>query len=87
MSLGLCEAAPDLGINVYTVYGMSETCPVLILANLKPKMLLWEKDEQIKIRCKTGLPIPNVHIEIVDDKGKILPQDGDSTGEVVVRAP
>jgi fatty-acyl-CoA synthase len=87
LSRGLCKSALDLGINVFTGYGMSETCPVLTLANLKPRMLEWETDEQIGIRCRTGLPIPNAYLEIIDPDGKLLPHDEKSTGEVVVRTP
>ena len=84
---GLCKAALELGINIFTGYGMSETCPVLTLANLKPHMLEWELDKQVDIRCKTGLPVPNVNLEIVDPDGNPVPHDGNSTGEIVVRSP
>ena len=83
----MCKAALDLGINIYTGYGMSETCPVLTLANLKPHMLAWEEERQIEMRCRTGLPIPNVLLEIVDPEGNPMAHDGKSTGEVVVRSP
>jgi fatty-acyl-CoA synthase len=84
---GLCQAALDNGINVFSGYGMSETCPVLTLANLKPHMLELDNEKQAEIRCKTGLPIPNVNLEVVDSEGNPLPYDGKSTGEVVVRTP
>jgi fatty-acyl-CoA synthase len=84
---GLCKAALDLGINLFTGYGMSETCPVLTLANLKPHMLQWDTDRQIDTRCRTGLPIPLVNLEIVDPEGRPLPRDGQASGEVVVRTP
>jgi fatty-acyl-CoA synthase len=84
---GLCKAALDMGINLYTGYGMSETCPLLTIANLKPHMLEWEQDKQIEMRCRTGLPLPNVILEIMDTEGKPVPHDGKSTGEVVVRTP
>jgi fatty-acyl-CoA synthase len=84
---GLCKAALSLGINVYTGYGMSETCPLLTLAILKPEMLAWEREEQIKVRCRTGLPVPNVLLEVLDGQGRPQPHDGKSTGEIVVRAP
>jgi fatty-acyl-CoA synthase len=84
---GLCRKALDLGINLYTGYGMSETCPVLTLAHLKPHMLNWDLERQVDIRCRTGLPIPNVVLDIVDPDGKPLPHDGQATGEVVVRSP
>lgn len=87
LPLGLCKAAMALGINIYTGYGMSETCPVLTLANLKPHMLSWDNEKQAKIRCRTGLPLPNVQLRLVDFDGNDVPHDGKSTGEVVVRTP
>ncbi len=87
LSRGLCEQALKHGINLYTGYGMSETCPVLTLAMIKPSLMETEPDEQVAIRCKTGLPIPHVQLKIVDMEGKELPHDGKTAGEVVVRAP
>lgn len=84
---GLCRAAMDLGINLTSAYGMSETCPLLTAANMKPYMLDWDIDKQVTIRCRTGLAVPLVHLEIVDPEGKPVPHDGKATGEVVVRAP
>ncbi len=83
----LCRRGLEHGINIYVGYGMSETCPVLTIANLKPHMLDWDKDKQIEMRCRTGLPIANVDLRIVDASGNSMPHDGKSTGEVVVRAP
>jgi len=87
LSRGLCNEAMKHGINLYTGYGMSETCPLLSLAYIKPHMLAWTESEQIEIRCKTGLPAPGVEIEIVDMDGKRLAHDGQRAGEVIVRAP
>jgi len=87
LSKGLCRAALKHDINVYTGYGMSETCPILTLANIKPHMLEWDEDALVEIRCKTGLPLPNVLLEIIDLDGNPLPHDGKSAGEVVVRTP
>jgi fatty-acyl-CoA synthase len=84
---GLCKAALDLGINVYTGYGMSETCPLLSLAILKPHMMELDAETQIQMRCRTGLPVTNVLLEVWDANRNPMPHDGKSTGEVVVRAP
>ncbi|MFW6297125.1 MAG: fatty acid--CoA ligase [Desulfosalsimonas sp.] len=84
---GLCKEAMKLGINIWAAYGMSETCPLLTAASLKPYMLEWSEEEQIKMRCRTGRPAPGVYLQIWDAEGKPLPHDGQSTGEVVVRAP
>ena len=87
LSKGMCSQALQHGINIFTGYGMSETCPVLTLANFKPRMKEWNTDDQITVRCRTGLPINNVQLELLDPNGLPLPHDGKSTGEVVVRAP
>jgi len=87
LSRGLCNEAMKHGINLYTGYGMSETCPLLSLSSIRPHMLAWTESEQIEIRCKTGLPAPGVEIEIVDMDGKRLAHEGQRAGEVVVRAP
>ncbi len=83
----LCKAALDLGITLTSAYGMSETCPLLTAVNTKPHMLEWEIDRQIEVRCRAGLPVPMVNLKIIDSFGNVLPHDGKSTGEVVVRAP
>ncbi|SDP74271.1 fatty acid--CoA ligase [Desulforhopalus singaporensis] len=84
---GLCREALKHGINIYVAYGMSETCPLLTVANIKPKFKNKSEDELVELRCKTGLPVPNVNLEIIDYNGNPLPHDGKSAGEVVVRSP
>lgn len=87
LSKGLCKASLDNDINIFSAYGMSETCPLLTMANLKPEMLELGTDDQVKYRCRTGLPIPQVQLKVVDTNGNDVPRDGKTTGEVVVRAP
>ena len=84
---GLATAARDMGITVYTGYGMSETCPVISLATPKAHMADLDEERFLDIIVKTGLPIPLVEFEVVDAQGRALPHDGASTGEVVFRAP
>ena len=84
---GLAQAATQLGIQIFAGYGMSETCPLISLANLKPEMLGWDKEKQIDKLIATGLAVPLVYAKIVDPAGKDLPNDGETTGELVLRAP
>ncbi len=83
----LAKQARDRGIDIFTGYGMSETCPLLTLAHLKPHMLDWDEERQLEIRCKTGLSMPLVELRVVDEEMNDLPHDGKTPGEVVVRAP
>jgi fatty-acyl-CoA synthase len=87
LSHGLAKAALERGIDVFTGYGMSETCPVVSLAQLKPSAATASPQEQLRIRCKTGLPVPLVEVRVVDPEMRDLPHDGKATGEIVVRAP
>lgn len=87
LTRGLAKAARDLGITVYTGYGMSETCPVISLASPKTGMTDIDEDRLLDIIVKTGLPLPMVEFEIVDAEDSPLPHDGVTTGEVVFRAP
>jgi fatty-acyl-CoA synthase len=84
---GMCKAALDLGINIYTGYGMSETCPVLTVANLKPHMMEWDSERQLDYRLKTGFPLPLVDLRVEDESGRHVPRDGRTPGEIVVRTP
>ncbi len=87
LSKGLAKMAKDIGIEIYTGYGMSETCPIISLATLKPEMFDWDDDKKLDIVIKTGMPIPLVDIMTADADDKPLPHDGVSTGEVLLRAP
>jgi fatty-acyl-CoA synthase len=84
---GLAKLALDKGIDIFGGYGLSETCPVLSLAQLKPSMTELEEDTEIEYRTKAGVPIQLVDLRIVDEQMHDVPHDGKATGEVVVRAP
>jgi fatty-acyl-CoA synthase len=87
MSRTLCLEAMGRGIDVFTGYGMSETCPILTLAHLTPEMLERSPEEQAEIRCRTGRSLPLVDLRIVDVQMQEQPRDNATPGEIVVRAP
>ncbi len=87
LSKGLCAEALEHGINLFSAYGMSETCPLMTIAMPKPHMLEWGDEKLMDIRTRTGLPVPFVDLEIVDEVGTPLPHDGQNKGEIVVRSP
>lgn len=84
---GLAKAAMGFGIEVYAGYGMSETCPIISLAVPKPSMLEWDEEEKLDKLISTGLPVTFAQAKVIDAKGKALPHDGSSTGELLLRAP
>jgi len=83
----LAKAAMELGIQIWSAFGMSETCPLVTFAGLKSTMLDLDEEKKLDIYIKTGLPAPLVEVEVVDPAGKFLPHDGKSTGELVMRTP
>ena len=83
----MCQEALKRGIDMFTGYGMSETCPILSIAQLTPEMLALDDDAQSDIRIKTGRSMALVEIQVVDEGMHPLPHDGTHTGEIVVRSP
>lgn len=83
----MCKEALMRGIDMFTGYGMSETCPILSVSQLTPDMLKLDDDAQSDIRIKTGRPMGLVEMQIVNEQMEPLPRDGVSTGEIVVRSP
>lgn len=87
LSEGLAREALQRGIDVFGGYGMSETCPVLSLAQLRPALGELDEAGELRYRCKAGAPVPLVEIRTVDPDMNDVPADGQTSGEVVVRAP
>lgn len=81
----MCLAAMAKGIDIFSGYGMSETCPILTLAHVGTKDL--EGEAAAEIRCKTGRPVPLVQLRVVDEEMADVARDGVAVGEIVVRAP
>ncbi len=79
---GLAERALARGINLFSAYGLSETCPFLTVAHLDPN-----DEGRIDARLKTGRPAAMVEIRVVDEAMNDVPRDGKTVGEIVARAP
>jgi fatty-acyl-CoA synthase len=84
---GIASEASAKGMVVHAGYGMSETCPILCLSYLRDDVLKQPMQEQLATRIKTGTPVPMVNLKIVDASGNDVAHDGESLGEIVVRAP
>ena len=87
LPLPVARAAFERGIDLVGAYGMSETCPILTLSHLLPKMIGQDGLESLPYRCKAGRPIPFVQLRIVDANMNDVAHDGTSQGEVVARSP
>lgn len=86
----LCEAGLARGIDIYAAYGMSETCPLLSITQLRGDVLDAAENRgetEIAIRLAAGLPAALVELRVVDEAMNDVPHDGRSVGEVVARSP
>jgi len=87
LNRALYDAAKARGIQLTAAYGMSETCPLVSCAHLNEELLAGSEDERTTYRIKAGVPVPLVEAAIIDGNGHFLPADGESQGELVLRAP
>ena len=79
LSKSLQRRASELGIRLHAAYGMSESCPFLTVADLSST----DPDTQ----SQTGFSAPLVDLRVVTPDMHDVPNDGVTTGEIVVRAP
>jgi fatty-acyl-CoA synthase len=87
LSKSLARDAMRRGIDIFAGYGMSESGPILTIAQLREHELTGNPDEEVELRTKTGTPVPLVDLRVVDDAMRDVPHDGKTSGEIVVRAP
>jgi fatty-acyl-CoA synthase len=87
LNRSLYEAAKAKGIQLTAAYGMSETGPLVSVAHLNDELMAGTEDERISYRIKAGVPGMLVEAAVVDEQGNFLPADGESQGELVLRAP
>ena len=75
------------GIDVYTGYGQSESGPLLSSVHLNAAQMAEGLEAQVERRAAAGLPAPLVDLRIVNSDMSDVSHDGETRGEVVVRAP
>jgi fatty-acyl-CoA synthase len=80
------DVEAKLGCRCYGGYGLTETTPVLTQSFIKDHLTGLTDEERWRRQAMAGYPMPGVEIDIFDADDKPVAHDGQSVGEVVVRA-
>lgn len=76
------------GVNVLQIWGMTETCPLGVVATPTPSLAdLGEEAMDEAIWTRQGRLQFGIDLKIVDDDGADLPWDGEASGALLVRGP
>ena len=75
----------DYEVDVVHAWGMTETSPLGTLGTLPPHLIDADVDTRMNQKMKQGRPPFGVELRIVDDNGKELPRDGQTSGRLMVR--
>jgi len=75
------------GFTATSGYGMTETAPTTVRSFVKKTLVNLPKEKLDEVRVKTGLPIPGIEVEVIDDNGNPVPHDNETLGQIVVRGP
>ena len=74
----------DYEVDVVHAWGMTETSPLGTLGALPPHLVNADIDTRMEQKLKQGRPPFGVELKIVDDEGKVLPNDGETSGRLMV---
>lgn len=83
----LASRARELGMDLCAGWGMTEVYTKVGLQYLKPHMFTWPEDRKVDFLSRTGMAPPFVEQRVVDEDGRDVAKDGETVGEIVLRAP
>jgi len=83
----LARRARELGMDLCAGWGMTEVYTKVGLQYLKPHMFSWPEEKKVDFLSRTGMAPPFVEQRVVDEDGKDVAKDGETVGEIVLRAP
>lgn len=72
------------GVPLVQGWGMTETSPMCVLS-FPPRET--GPEGETPWRAKAGRPVPGMHVRIVDDEDRPLPEDGRAMGHLQLRGP
>jgi fatty-acyl-CoA synthase len=76
----------ELGWVVTQIYGLTETAPAISICEPRPEHAALSPDARATIKARQGVElITSGELRVVDDKGREVPADGTTAGEIVAR--
>jgi fatty-acyl-CoA synthase len=87
LTSAMASEAQSHGIRILGGYGMSETCPIVAIAHVKPPCAGLDEEAKRDVVTRTGFPLPLVQAAVLDPDGRELPAGRDHVGELALRSP
>jgi fatty-acyl-CoA synthase len=75
------------GVQFIHAYGMTEATPVTHFSRLQPAMAELPVEARYSYKAKQGRLVPGLEQRVVDEDGRVVPADGKSMGELLLRGP
>jgi fatty-acyl-CoA synthase len=69
--------------DVFSGYGLTETAPLLTVANSKPGMSYASDSDRQRRRSMAGWPVIGMEVRVVDSEMNNVPRDSQTIGEIV----
>ena len=81
------KAHAYFGATMLHAWGMTEMSPLGTCGSLLPRHVGLDLEQRMDVHLKQGRTVYGAEVRIVDDKGRELPRDGRSVGEIQARGP
>ena len=76
----------ELGWTIVQIYGLTETAPAISISEPRPEHAALSRDDRARQKAKQGVElITSGELRVVDDKGRDVPMDGTTAGEIIAR--
>ena len=93
ITLGGAASSPELiarleqafHCEVYSGYGLTETCPVATTAQVKCTVIFADEADRLNHSASAGWPLVGGEVRVVDSQMRDVPRDREAVGEVVIR--
>ena len=72
-------------VRVVHAWGMTETSPIGTINRPTSEILKLPEEQQLSIACKQGRPIFGVELQLRDNDDRVLPEDGVTSGRLMVK--